>query len=121
MKYALVGDFHGSDLRDLEVSLGYVNPDVLISTSDFDQTKTIHQFMDLEKRYKANGKQVIKVPGNHDHAILTDMDIISGTIERQGKDSHQLHLELNNDLVAKRYIDDLVNSKDPHYTNKRVR
>lgn len=121
MKYAIIGDIHGTDLKDLETALRHENPDVLICTGDFDQTRTIHQFMDLEERYKKAGKGVIKVPGNHDHAILTNLAITSGTLRMQGKTSQQLHKELERDPVAKNYIDDLVHSKDPRYTNNRVR
>jgi predicted phosphodiesterase len=110
MKYALFGDFHGSELNELEYALKYQNPDVLICTGDFDSTKTIRQFMNLEEKYKKKGKKVIKVPGNHDHAILTNKLIMSGTLARQGKSSIDLHNELKDDLIAFNYLRDLVNS-----------
>lgn len=110
MKYAIIGDFHGTELKDLDTALDYENPDTIICTGDFDQTKTVHQFMDLEKKYKDAGKKVIKVPGNHDHAILNNLPITSGTLLMQGKTIRQLHEELNNDPVAKKYISALVNS-----------
>jgi len=121
MKYALLGDFHGSEVKELEAALSHENPDVLICTGDFDQTRTIHQFMDMENRYKAAGKRVIRVPGNHDHAILTDLGITSGTLTMQGKTSHELHNELKKDMDAWLYIDKLVNSRGPRHTNNRVR
>ena len=110
MRYTIFGDMHGSDLTGLETALNYLNPDVLICLGDFDQTRTIHQFMDIEKRYLDDGRRVIKVAGNHDHAILTDLDIFSKTLAKQGKTSHELHKELKNDPVARKYIDDLVNT-----------
>ncbi|MCK4295315.1 MAG: metallophosphoesterase, partial [Candidatus Marinimicrobia bacterium] len=85
MKYAIIGDFHGTELKDLDTALDYENPDTIICTGDFDQTKTVHQFMDLEKKYKDAGKKVIKVPGNHDHAILNNLPITSGALLMQGK------------------------------------
>lgn len=120
MKYALFGDIHGTELKDLEKALAYEKPDVLICTGDFDQMRSIHQFIDLENKYKKQGKIVVKVPGNHDHAILTGLYITSGTLMRQGKDCFGLHKELKNDSVAHNYIDDLVNSKELGKTNKRV-
>ena len=93
MKYAIIGDVHGTELGDLERALSFENLDLLICTGDFDQTRTILQFKDLEEKYQRAGKRVIKVPGNHDHAILTDLGINSGTIRRQGKTSWGLHQE----------------------------
>jgi len=121
MKYALIGDVHGTELRDLESALHYENPDVLICTGDFDQTRTIHQFIELERNYERAGKSVIKVPGNHDHAILNNFDISSGALRKQGKTSRELHNELMSDNAAYHYIDGLVNSKDPRCTNNRVK
>ncbi len=110
MKYVMMGDLHGSELRGLETALDYLDPDVLICLGDFDQIKTIHQFRDIEERYENDGKKVIKVAGNHDHAILTGFDIYSGTLRMQDKTSRELHEELKQDPVAIKYIDDLVNT-----------
>ncbi len=121
LKYAILGDLHGVELTRPIDALRNENPDVLICTGDFDQTRTIHQFMDLEREYQSAGKRVIKVPGNHDHAILRNLGITSGTLRSQGKTSFGLHEELNADPVAKRYIDELVNPKDPMYINHGVR
>lgn len=121
MKYAIIGDVHGTELGDLERALSFENPDLLICTGDFDQTRTIHQFKDLEEKYQRAGKRVIKVPGNHDHAILSNLGISSGTLKRQGKNSFELHQELMKNPIARQYIDELVNSRDPRYTNNRVR
>ena len=121
MKYAIIGDLHGKELGELEVALSFENPGVLICTGDFDQIKTINQFKDLEQKYKKIGKKVIKVPGNHDHAILCDLEINSGTLKMQGKNIHQLYQELMRDPVAHKYIHELVNPRDPLYTNNNVR
>lgn len=120
MKYAIFGDIHGEELKDLERALDFENPDVLICTGDFDRAKTIRQFMALEERYMENGKSVIKVPGNHDHAILNNLPITSGALRRQGKSSYELHRELMEDSEARDYIDKLVNPEG-FYTNNRVR
>jgi len=112
MKYAIIGDIHGTELKDLETMLVHENPDVLICTGDFDQTRSIHQFINLERKYKDAGEKVIKVPGNHDHAILNNLPITSGALVMQGKTIRQLHEELNNDPAAKKYISDLVNSNN---------
>jgi len=121
MKYAIFGDFHGTELGDLESALSFENPDLLICTGDFDRTKTIHQFKDLEEKYQKVGKQVVKIPGNHDHAALTGLVINSEAMRMQGKNSYTLHQELMNDSVAKQYIDELVNSRDPGCTNNKVK
>jgi predicted phosphodiesterase len=121
MRYAIFGDMHGTELKDLEIALSHENPDVLVCTGDFDQTRVVHQFIDLERAYKKLGKEVIRVPGNHDHAILTNLPIRSGTLRRQGRESWELHEDLMKDPVAKDYIDNLVNSRDSRYINNRVR
>lgn len=116
MIYALIGDFHGIELKDLKRNLSYINPDVLISLGDKDQVRTIHQFEDLKKEYEKIGKTVIEVIGNHDDAILNNIGILSSTLEKQGKTSVGLHGELKDDTVAYKYLNDLVNSKITRYT-----
>lgn len=107
MIYTLIGDLHGADLIAFCGELEKRGTDALICTGDFDQTSTIHQYMDLEAKLKAAGKEVITVPGNHDQAILTGLDILSGTLDSQGKTSHQLHRELMDDKTATDYLDNL--------------
>ncbi|MCK4635102.1 MAG: metallophosphoesterase [Candidatus Aenigmarchaeota archaeon] len=121
MKYFIAGDFHGSNLEGLEFEIEKIDPDVAIFTGDYDQVKTIHQARAIQKDLKRKGKKVVNVPGNHDEAILNDMSIWSGTLRRQGKTSEELHEELMQDKEAKDFIDGLVNSKIPGYTNNRVR
>jgi len=121
MNYVIIGDLHGTDLSSFEMVLYRENPDVLICLGDFDQTKTIHQFMGLEKRLLSSGIKVIKVPGNHDHAIFYNLPIYSGTLQKQGKTSGELHLELMADPIAKGYIENLVNSGFSGCTKNRVR
>jgi predicted phosphodiesterase len=121
MRYGIVGDVHGMELNELDEALTFENPDVLICTGDFDRTRAVRQFMGLEEKFLMAGKKVIKVPGNHDHAILNNIGINSGTLRRQGKTSEELHAELMKDPVALKYIKDLVESEDPRYTNNRVR
>ena len=120
MKYALFGDLHGTELKDLENALSTENPDCLICTGDFDQVKTIRAYMQLKDRYEAEGKKVITVPGNHDIAILNNQDIESGTIMKQGKTSHVLHEELVNDPATYTALKELVYSKHPKFTNHGI-
>jgi len=112
MKYVLIGDLHGTELGDLEMALSFEDIDVLVCTGDFDQVKTIRQFMDLEEKYQRAGKKVIKVPGNHDHAILNNLGITSGTLNKQGKTSSELHNELISNSIAHKYIEKLVNPRN---------
>jgi predicted phosphodiesterase len=121
MRYTLIGDLHGTDLSKLENALGPENADVLVCTGDFDQTRTIHQFMELEQKYLKAGKSVIKVPGNHDHALLTGLEINSGAIRRQNTNFDELYDELLEDSEAWSYITRLVKSSDPRVTNNHVK
>lgn len=121
MKYAIFGDMHGKDISALESALDNINPDTIICLGDFDQTKIIHQFMDMEKRYLDKGKEVIKVPGNHDHALLTGLEIHSGTIYSQGTSDIELEYELFADPVAREYTKSLLNPKDLKIINNMAR
>jgi predicted phosphodiesterase len=120
MKYVIFGDIHGEELKDLESAVQYENPDSVICTGDFDQIGTIHRVLKFEEDCKKAGKKFIKVPGNHDHAILNNIPIHSKALQKYGKSSSELHKELINDPVAFRYISDLVNSKT-QYTNNRIK
>ena len=108
MRYGLIGDVHGTDLSELEMKFDEEEIDALVCLGDFDQPKTIHQFMDLERKYKEEGKQVIVVPGNHDHAILTNLSITSGTLKSQGYESSELHKMLMGDDEARGYVERLL-------------
>jgi len=121
MKYVIIGDLHGADLWPLEQALNVIGPDCLICTGDFDRAHTIRQFKNLENKYLNKGKSVFKVPGNHDHAILNNMNIQSGTLMEQCKTSQELHIELIRDRDARKYLDELVNSKNPEYVNSRIK
>ena len=107
MKYVLVADMHGTDLSGLEQVLLDEKPDRLLCLGDFDQTGTIHQFMELEKQYKT-----LTIPGNHDHAILNGIIIFSPILRREGKTSDQLYYELLRDRPARRWIEKLVKPKN---------
>jgi predicted phosphodiesterase len=110
MKYMIFGDFHGKDLQKLEKTLLIENPDSLISLGDFDQVETIRKFMDIEKKLLKEGKEVIKVPGNHDYAVQKNELIISSSLNGKGKNSYQLHDELFRDKEAYDYLSNMVNS-----------
>lgn len=120
MKYVIIGDLHGADLYlDLEDTIMFENPDFLICIGDFDQIKTIHQFMEIEKDLIKQGKEVITVPGNHDHSLLNKISIDSSMFKKQGKSWYELVKELEKDEVAKDYLDNLVNSKEKGFTTHR--
>jgi predicted phosphodiesterase len=121
MKYAIFGDIHGEELKDLESAVQSENPDSVICTGDFDQIKTIHQVRKFEENCKKAGKEFIKVPGNHDHAILNGIPINSKALQKYGKSSLELHGDLMSDPIAFKYLSDLVNSKNPEYTVNRIK
>lgn len=111
MKYIIFGDIHGCSIKPLEQRLEHEDSDVVICLGDFDQVRCVHEFIELENRLTSEGKKVIKVPGNHDHAIINHIDIHSGTLHAQHKNVWQLIKEFDSDSVAKKYLDSLVNSK----------
>lgn len=121
MKWAIFGDIHGRSLKELEDALDIENPGMLICTGDFDDTRSINQFIELENKYKEKGKEVVKVPGNHDYAILNNQEISSGTLGMQGKTIGELHNELINDKIAYDYIKQLIISENPNHTKNRAR
>lgn len=110
MKYLIFGDIHGKDLKKLEKTILVEKPDTLICLGDFDQVKSIREFMDIEKSLLNQGKKVIKVPGNHDYAVLNNLGINSGTMQLQGKTTYELHNDFKKDEKAREYLFKLVNS-----------
>ncbi len=121
MKYMLIGDLHGLDINSgLEDTIIAENPDVLVCTGDFDQVRTIKQFMELEETLENHGKRVIKVPGNHDYSLLNHIRIDSSTFAKQGKSWFTLVDEMEKDKIAKNYLDNLVNSKDEFTTHRKA-
>jgi len=110
MKYLIFGDSHGKDMQKLEKAISIENPDVLVDLGDHDQIQTIRDFMAIEKQFLKDGKQTIKVAGNHDYAILKNEQINSSTLRIKGKTSYQLHQELFRDKEAYNYMSSLINS-----------
>lgn len=110
MKYMIFGDIHGQEFKRLERTLLNENPDSLICLGDFDQIYSIRQFMEIEEEYLKKGKEVIKVPGNHDYALVHNQPISSGMLNSKGKSIYYLHSELSNDKKAQEYLSKLVNS-----------
>lgn len=110
MKYMIFGDIHGQNMKRLEKSILVENPDSLICLGDFDQIEAIREFMNIEKEFVKQGKEVIKVPGNHDYALLYNQQINSGLLNSKGKNIYFLHGELSEDKNAKNYISKLVES-----------
>lgn len=110
MKYGIFGDMHGTSLGKLERRLEKECVEVVICLGDFDQVRTLKNFIELERKFLARGGGVIKVPGNHDHEILKEGSIFSETLRRQGKNTHCLHREFKNDPVALAYLEKLVDS-----------
>ena len=110
MKIVLFGDNHSRNVSNLERELDG-DYDILVNTGDYDQTKSIHEFMEWKGRDEAEGKMVVEVPGNHDHAILRKFPINSGTIHQQRKSFGELYKELHNDPIVLAYIENLVGEK----------
>ncbi|MBS3165252.1 metallophosphoesterase family protein [Candidatus Woesearchaeota archaeon] len=106
MRYLIMGDLHGGDLGPLETAMGQIAPDALICLSDFDQAKTIRQFLALQERMGT--KPVVSVAGNHDLAVLDGTYIYSGSMARQGKSFWEFHDELHADSIARDYLHLLV-------------
>jgi hypothetical protein len=110
MKVALFGDNHSRNVSDLEQKLNG-DYDILVNTGDYDQTKSIHEFLEWKERAEKEGKIIIEVPANHDHATLMGFPINSGTIHQQGKSFGELYNELHADPIALAYIKSLVGEK----------
>jgi len=71
------GDFHGADLTGLSKTILDILPDIYISLGDYDTVECILQHSELEKKLKERGTMVVSVPGNHDAAIYSGMDLFS--------------------------------------------
>ncbi len=106
MKIVIVSDIHGKPLSRLENEvLNATKPELFLCLGDFDQTRTIQEVMQLQRKYPT-----IVVPGNHEHSIYNGLSIYSGALEAQGKDHQTLHRELNENQTAKDYVKNLLAS-----------
>lgn len=110
MKYLIFGDIHGKDMDSLKKEILAEQPDSLICLGDFDGVKSIREYMDIEKEFLKQGKEVYKVPGNHDFALAYGDGIKSATFEAQTKNMHDYYIELKRDPKAKKFIQDLADS-----------
>ncbi len=108
MKYLMFGDIHGTDLEGMGQSILDEGFDVVLCTGDFDQVRSIRQFMEIENDLRKNGTQVLTVPGNHDHAVLKNLSIYSGALDMQDKTIDELHRELMRDPLAREFLEELV-------------
>jgi predicted phosphodiesterase len=110
MKYLIFGDIHGKDLKKLEKRISEENPEVLVCLGDFDSVKSIREFMEIEQDFLKKDKKVLKVPGNHDYAVLNGRYLDSGTLEISGRSTLDYHRALNLDKEARDYFFNFVNS-----------
>ena len=109
MKYVGLGDIHGAlnKLKEIEKAINVIEPDYVLITGDFDQTKVIHEVMNMEQNLKERGIEVKIIKGNHDDAIENGIEIYSGTLWEQGTNSRFLHYELLEDEEAYNFIKNL--------------
>ena len=108
MKHLVISDLHGRTVDGLQEVVDGEGINSLIGLGDFDQVRAIRSFMDLEEKFREEGKQTAVVPGNHDHAVSHNFPINSGTLMQQGKSIPGLHYELNQDPIAQNYISNLL-------------
>jgi len=122
MLYGLIGDIHGTKLNEIKKVFGDQGIGVLICNGDFDQVRTIREFMEWETELKQAGKEVIVVPGNHDEAILNNRwQVVSSTLSSQNTCIDELHQMIQTDPKAKQYLERLVNSISKKRTKRGKR
>ncbi|MBT4334418.1 hypothetical protein HOD61_01225 [archaeon] len=117
MRHLVFGDMHGKRINELESVIDSEKIDSFICLGDFDQVNVIKDVIDLEKRFNADGKSSIIVPGNHDYAIFHNKDLYSGTLDMQDKTVFDLYSELHHNSEAKEYISYLLNKTHGVETN----
>lgn len=119
MKRAVITDIHGRPLTELEDVFSEV--DSLICLGDFDHPGNIEEFMDFRERLVGQGREVIIVPGNHDHAIFYNIPIHSGTLRSNGWNVEDLHHKLHlNYPRAKEFMQGLLEDDDGEYASHGV-
>jgi predicted phosphodiesterase len=122
MKYLFFSDIHGGNPIDLEKVIDKENIDIIGNLGDYDLTDSINNWALMEEKYLNQGKKIITVPGNHDHAIFMGEYFYSQVVEGIGKDSDILNQELLEDKKAYEYIRKLLNSaqkKELYLDNER--
>lgn len=102
MSIFVVGDYHGTTLREFMEAERPTAEDRLFSLGDFDTVESIHDF--LEARERVGEENVLEVAGNHDKAILDGRPVTSRTL----KTPSQLLNELQKDETAAEYLKTLT-------------
>ncbi len=106
MKYFIVGDMHGSSIKILDEIITALNPEVIANTGDYDSPETLKEFFTLKEKYEKQGKKVIVVPGNHDHAIYNNFEIHITNDTMQP--IQELHYAFQKDTLAQKYLESLI-------------
>jgi predicted phosphodiesterase len=112
MKTYILGDYHGRSLEAFREEVSVEEIDHLMSTGDFDQVETIHEFLEL--REDVEEENVDEVGGNHDHALLEGRKIKSGAVTRQQQTWPEMVQELRADREAMQYLEELMEEKEKY-------
>lgn len=76
---------------------------LILSTGDFDSVEVVEEILELKQRVP-----VIDVAGNHDHALLKDFPITSGTLEENPKSFSELSKEVHENKKVRDYFEQIV-------------
>jgi len=88
MRYGIVGDVHGRDLKAVEKEFSVRKVDYGICLGDFDRAHLARQMKEMQER----GNWYV-VPGNHDDAHVRKIPIRSGKMTSQGISSQMMWQE----------------------------
>lgn len=110
MRYGLVGDVHGSELRKAEKEFHVRKVDYGICLGDFDRAHIARQMMEMQ--IESNIPWIV-VPGNHDHSHINRVKIYSGTMTDQGINSEMMwsEWELPENKDAREYVEGMLENK----------
>ena len=108
MKCLIAGDYHIYPLHSLEKLIEKEKAEMFISLGDFDRADLVEHFMEIAAKLRQKGIEVIDIPGNHEHAILNNIEIDSESLRELGKDFGMLNQEFQDNPRVKLYLENLL-------------
>ncbi|NYZ78163.1 metallophosphoesterase family protein [Candidatus Micrarchaeota archaeon] len=118
-KLLILGDFHPATRektleleRKARAVIEQENPTHVICTGDFDHPDMVLAWKKIAEELEKKGVIVVTVPGNHDHANVTEERIVSPTLYQQNfGDNKSLQQEFEKNPKARDYVNSLLKTK----------
>ena len=112
MSLAIISDIHGVDnLSSLLEEIEHKHkPKSYLFLGDYDTAEAIRDLMKFSDYLAKKKKECIILPGNHDHALVTNLEISSPIFRIRRIYFSELYQDLQNHPEEKAFLEKVVNS-----------